>query len=112
MDRVRSGDQFQLTASFFDQNGSPVIPLTAKYVVSLAKGGAVLRAATAIPGTLATAMSFWINQADTAMQDTTKREEEHVVTVIATYGTDTDGNPEQKSEEYHFEVVWTPQAPN
>lgn len=112
MDIVRSGDQFQLTASFFDQNGAPVIPTTAKYVVSLAKGGAVLRAAVAIPGTLAVAMTWFINQLDTAMQNVTKREEEHVVTVIATYGTDSDGNPEQKSEEYHFMVKWTPQAPN
>lgn len=99
MQTVTEKSTAYLTISFYDKSGALNVPNTITYRIDDVASGLQVRADTAI-GAVASSVEINLTAADNAILNTTNRNEQRRVTVVATYGVS-----DQVTDEYLYEVV-------
>ncbi len=102
MDAVFERDNALLTLSWFDETGAAATPSSASYRIDDLSSGEEIRGDTALSAS--SSVTIELMYADTQILDENKVEEGRRLSATAIYGTDTDGNPKQKTVEYDFTV--------
>ena len=104
MQIVNERDEDTLSVSFYDTDGVTLVtPTRIDYRIDEAETGTAIRALTQFTPA-ATTIAIPLRYADNVIVNSGRRQEEHIVTVISQYGTDPQGNPKQKSDQYRYMV--------
>jgi len=87
MDTVYEGTTSYLTVSFFDKAGAAAAPSAATWLCHDVHSGTVLKEETALEG-VAASVEITIPPSVNTMVDQYAQQEQHRVTVVASYGAD------------------------
>lgn len=102
MDTVNERDNCELTITWRDAAGDLAVPVSASYRIDDVRSGQSIRAETALPNTSIATIN--LTYADNQILDPTLVEEGRRLTATAVFGTDSNGDPIQKSFEYEWQV--------
>ena len=101
MYQVAEHDEFDLVVAFRTSAGTLSAPSSIAYRVDAADGTAIV-ASTSVSA--ASSVTITLGYAANAIVDSTKEFEDHVVTVIANFGTDGSGNARQVTKQWQYQV--------
>ena len=98
MIRVNEQSTAYLNVTFLNGSGEAVAPTSVTYKVTDSSSGTVVRNTTSISA--ASTVTISLDSVDTRMVDSTKSQEDHIVTVTGSYG-----GTDYARDEFTFTVV-------